>query len=294
MFLVSSAIACYLCITDKYDRMINMTKLPTLAIIILDYNEAEYIEKCLLSAIDQTVPADEIIVVDNNSTDNSVAIVKRIAKENPAANIRVVSEKQQGMIPARNRGLNSAKSEVLGRIDADSTLDRDWVSVVKETFRDKTVAAATGPMIYNDMPLKKAGLRVDHMMRSLVHKTGKYKFLFGSNMAIRRSAWKKIKDKTYFALAHEDICHEDVDVSLCLAEEDLKIVYNPKMVGGMSARRLEDSPKDYAAYNRKMSNAFKHHGLKTSSAIIPMTIIGAIYPPLKLLRSVYKRTQRGD
>ncbi|MCL1876783.1 glycosyltransferase family 2 protein [Candidatus Saccharibacteria bacterium] len=268
-------------------------KNPTLSIIILCYNEEKVIERCLMSVMNQTVSADEIVVVDNNSTDNSAKIVRRIMKENPNANIHLVHEKQQGMIPARNHGLHVAKSEILGRIDSDSTLNPNWVKVVKKTFRDKTVMGASGPVVYNDMPLKKIGLKMDNSSRKFISKVvRKYKFLFGSNMALRKSAWEKIKDKTYFALANEDVVHEDVDISLCLTEANLKIVYNPEMIGGMSARRIEDSPRKYAKYNKKFSNAFKIHGLKPSNAYIPMALLWAIYPVIKPLRFVYNKTHR--
>ena len=246
-----------------------------------------------MSVINQTVKPDEIVVVNNNSTDDSVKIVRRVMKENPDFKIRLYNEKKQGIIPTRNHGFNVAKSEVLGRIDADSTLDPDWVEVVKETFLDHEVMASTGPVVYNDMPLKRVGLKADNSTRKLVYKFVKnYKFLFGSNMAIRKSAWNAIKDKTYFALAHEDVVHEDVDISLCLKKQDLKIVYNPNMIGGMSARRIEDSPRAYAKYNKKFSNAFKLHGLKPSNAYMPMAVLWIIYPFTKSLRYVYKKVRR--
>ena len=268
-------------------------KKPTLSIVILCYNEEKFIGRCLKSAINQTERADEIIIVDNNSTDDSVKIINRIKKENPESNIRLLFEKQQGIIPVRNKGFNSAKSEIIGRIDADSTLEKDWVKVVKEIFTDKTVAAATGPVIYNDMPMKKIGLYGDNAVRKLLASISEHKFLFGSNMAIRATAWNKVKDKAYFALAHEYICHEDIDLALCLKKDSLKIVYAEKMVGGASARRIENSPKEFAAYNQKYINAYKRHNIKCfRSSKLPVAGLWTVYFPVKFMRFAYKKTRR--
>ena len=49
--------------------------------------------------------------------------------------------------------------DLIGRIDADSILEPEWVAEVKALFSDPTVGAATGPMIYYDMPMRRWGAR---------------------------------------------------------------------------------------------------------------------------------------
>src|SRR6266567_2953645 len=108
------------CNGSVYNIQYSMQKDLRISVVIPVYNEEKYLGKCLDSLMRQNVKADEIIVVDNNSTDNSVAIAKKYP-------IRVVFEKTQGMIPARNHGFNEARYEIIARTDADTILPVNWI-----------------------------------------------------------------------------------------------------------------------------------------------------------------------
>src|SRR5262245_36697630 len=94
---------------------------PRLSIVIIAFNEEKHIGPCLEAIAHQTVAPDEVIVVDNNSTDRTV----QIASSYPF--IKVIHETEQGMIPARNTGLDAAKGDLLARIDADTRIPPQWV-----------------------------------------------------------------------------------------------------------------------------------------------------------------------
>jgi glycosyltransferase involved in cell wall biosynthesis len=263
-----------------------MSKLPSVAIIIPAYNEEETIIRCLESCIAQTSKADEIIVVNNNSVDTTVKLVKKFQKDHPDQNVLLFTEKTQGITPARNRGFEEAKSEVLGRIDADSTISTNWVETVRETFSNKEVAASTGPVQYYDMPLVDLGLRVDEKIRNTLYKMSKdHKFLFGSNMAIRASVWAKVGTLTH--PDPDDELHEDIDLALTLCENDYEVVYDPNMVGAMSARRLEDSPRKFYYYVMRFERTFKVHNVSSLTARIPILIYLLTYFPLRTVRKFY-------
>lgn len=264
----------------------SMSKLPSVAIIIPAYNEEETIVRCLESCINQTSKADEIIVVNNNSVDETVALVKKFQKDHPDQNIRLFTEKIQGITAARNRGFEEAKSEVLGRIDSDSTISNNWVETVRETFSDKEVAASTGPVQYYDMPLVDLGLRADEKIRNTLSRMSKdHMFLFGSNMAIRANVWTKVSTLTH--PDPDDELHEDIDLALTLCENDYKIVYDPTMVGAMSARRLEDSPRKFYYYVMRFERTFKVHNVSSLTARIPIVIYLLTYFPLRTIRKFY-------
>src|ERR1051325_6679781 len=127
-----------------------MTDRPRVSIIIPAYNEERAIRACIVAALEQTVPAPEIVVVDNRSTDRTAAMLEALQIEFPDAPLVVVEELEQGIIPARNRGFEVATGDVYGRIDADSILEPEWVEAVQTAFLDDSVAAATGPVIYYD------------------------------------------------------------------------------------------------------------------------------------------------
>lgn len=261
---------------------------PSVSIVIPAYNEEGVIRQCLIAAIYQSMPAHEILVVNNRSTDRTADIVRHMQLEYPESPIRLLEQNDvQGLIPTRNYGLDHAEGDVLGRIDADSVLEPDWVETVQAGFSDPDVAAATGPVVYYDMPMRRWGLKADDKMRQLVLKLARnqYHFLFGSNMAIRRTAWEQIRDRT--CLDERDEMHEDIDLSLHLAEQDLVIRYIPAMVSGMSARRLENSPKDYRYYVTRFDRTYRAHQIDKRVLKIPMLIFMSIYYPAKVLRAVH-------
>lgn len=264
-----------------------MSKLPSVAIVIPAYNEEETIAKCLDACINQTSPADEIIVVNNKSTDNTVKIVRQYQRDYPEANIRLLNQnKYQGITPTRNRGFDNVKCDVIGRIDSDSLVEPYWVEVVRRTFQPKDVAAATGPVLYHDMPLQKAGFLVDEKIRSVLHRLAKdHRFLFGTNMAIRTSSWHEVRHLTQLDLDNE--MHEDIDLALTLFENDYEIVYEPTMVAGMSARRLGDSPRDFYRYVMRYERTVKAHGVKSATARIPIFIYLMVYFPIRTVRLFY-------
>ncbi|KSU69666.1 Glycosyl transferase family 2 [Pseudarthrobacter enclensis] len=270
------------------DALNDAADLPRVSIVIPAYNEESVIRQCLIAAIYQSVPAHEIIVVDNLSTDRTASIVRQMQLEYPETPLLLLTQDhEQGLIPTRNFGLDHATGDVLGRIDADSVLEPDWVEQVQKSFQEKSVQAATGPVVYYDMPMRRFGLKADDKMRQLMLKLAKhqYHFLFGSNMALRSSAWDTIRAET--CRDEKDEMHEDIDLSLHLAEHDLKIQYCPQMVSGMSARRLEDSPRDYRYYVTRFDRTYKAHNVKKMALKAPMVVFFSVYFPAKLLRAIH-------
>jgi len=256
----------------------------TVSIVIPAYNEEHTIKACVLAALDQTVAANEIIVVDNKSTDGTARVVKALQLAYPDAPIRYLEQSEvQGLIPTRNFGLNAATSEVIGRIDADSVLEPTWVEEVQKAFSDPTVAACTGPVIYYDMPLRRFGaIADDAVRRAMIGITRDYHLLFGSNMALRSSAWQVIKDEA--CLDPDDELHEDIDLSIHLHNHKLKIAYSSEMVTGMSARRIDDSPRQYYNYVMRFERTYKKHNVRNIALRAPMAILMSAYPALKAMR----------
>lgn len=91
------------------------------SIIIPCYNVENYVAECLDSAINQTYRPIEIIAVDNNSRDGTLAILKNYEKKYPDL-ITVLEKKKQGAPAARNKGMSVAKGEWLQFLDADDLL----------------------------------------------------------------------------------------------------------------------------------------------------------------------------
>lgn len=259
------------------------------SIIIPAWNESERILDCLLNATRQTVMPYEVLVVDNRSTDGTCAIVERFIAEHPEAPVKLLHQNdEQGLIPTRNFGLNAATGDVLGRFDADCMIRPDWVEVVSGIFtEDPGAMGATGPVMYYDMPSRHFGLRSDNSLRKRMYKAdGGQPLLFGSNMALRASAWHQIANEVCRDKA--DVMHEDIDISLHLLGKDLKTVYSPRMIAAMSARRMDTSLSSFLNYMRRFKNTFDAHPQHWRKHK-PEILFTAMYPAMHLFYPVWQK-----
>lgn len=94
-----------------------------LSVVVLVYNTEDYLEECLDSLINQTLDNIEIICVNDESTDNSLNILKKYARKYD--NIKIIDQKNQGGAVAGNNGLKVAKGEYVTLIDSDDIVVRD-------------------------------------------------------------------------------------------------------------------------------------------------------------------------
>ena len=105
--------------------MENKQSSNTITLIIPMYNVEDYIEKCLNSVFHQTVPFDEVIVIDDGSTDKSLGICKSILEK--YSNGVLISQTNEGLGSVRNRGIRIANSEYIMFLDSDDELALDTV-----------------------------------------------------------------------------------------------------------------------------------------------------------------------
>lgn len=104
-----------------------------ISVIIPVYNVSNYLEKHLYSIINQENFTNiEFIYVDDGSTDNSLQILKNVAKNKP--NIKIYTQKNNGVSSARNKGISKATAEYICFIDADDYLDFDYFKTLLNYF----------------------------------------------------------------------------------------------------------------------------------------------------------------
>ena len=84
--------------------------LPTLSVVVPNYNHAQYLQSCLLAILRQSVQPFEVIVLDDASIDNSVEVIRRIAAQNPLIRL-VQNEKNIGVMPNVNKGLDISRGD---------------------------------------------------------------------------------------------------------------------------------------------------------------------------------------
>lgn len=196
----------------------------------------------------------EVIVVDNNSTDDSAAVAARFGF------VRLVSEPRQGVVHARNRGFDAARGHIIARIDADTMLPTDWVAKVRTIFLTPGVSAVSGAPHYYDFPLAWLADRIDLALRArLARKLKDTNFLWGANMAVRRADWQKVRA----VLCCGNDMHEDFDLGIHLQERGLKVIYDEQLTAGVSSRRIDSRFMPFVRYTLVSPRTYALHGLRS-------------------------------
>ena len=227
-----------------------------ISIVIPVYNEEDTLEACLSSIESQTVKPDEVIVVNNNSTDNSILIASKFDF------VTIISENSQGIASARSTGFNYAKSDIIGRIDADTVMERDWVENLYKIFSDESISAVSGKVDYYDGIWPSLNGKVDNFFRQrLSQKMSLDLFLYGANMAITKKSWKQISSQV---CVNNDI-HEDIDLSIHLLAQNLKIIYSNDLKVKISCRRFSKNLMEVSEYAKKTVQTYGYHGKKPHS-----------------------------
>ncbi|MEE1199268.1 MAG: glycosyltransferase family 2 protein [Christensenellales bacterium] len=107
------------------------------SIIVPIYNVQNYLERCVRSLVEQTYVCIEIILVDDCSTDQSLGIAERFARENPEKCRVIRREKNGGLSAARNSGLRAATGEWLTFVDSDDWVTSDYVETLHRTASEE-------------------------------------------------------------------------------------------------------------------------------------------------------------
>jgi GT2 family glycosyltransferase len=112
---------------------------PLVSFIVVNWNGAPYLEECLLSLLNQKYQPFEILVVDNGSADESIAILKRF----PAVQV-IQNRTNRGFGPANNQALSRAKGELIAFVNNDTVLDPDWLGRIVPEFDSFTTGMCAG------------------------------------------------------------------------------------------------------------------------------------------------------
>ena len=159
---------------------------PRFSVVIPAYNEARFLGSCLDSLFNQDFRGRyEIIVVDNNSTDNTAAVAS-------SRGVRVVHEPRPGVCSARQCGTDLAEGEIVVSTDADTVFTRDWLSRIDRSFSaDPALVAVSGPCRFVDPPWwgRAYTWLLFHVVSLVAQITGRVLYVTATNIAFRKSAW---------------------------------------------------------------------------------------------------------
>lgn len=248
------------------------------SVIIPAYNEEGYIAQCLTHLLSQIEMADEVIVVDNNSTDKTAEIVKTFP-------VTLITEKKQGITPARNAGFNSAHGDILCRVDADTIVPKDWIRKIKRYFaQNPNLVAVSGPTIFRDRRIDKLFHYPQAFMLRSFKKIIGADCLYGPNMAITKTGWEAIKD---FVCPDDRIVHEDFDIAIHLAQLQLgDVIFDKRLSVSVSERRWKKI-KPYFNYPYRYLRTLQHHKQSLHSIKTTSALVGKVLPkPKKILKKI--------
>lgn len=158
-------------------------QLPAVSVVIPAFNEERRLAKALRSIQKQTYKgAIEVIVVDNNSTDKTIAVAKKFGA-------RVISETRRGVAYCRQSGFKAASGDLIASTDADTIVPKDWLKrFVDEFSRKQHAVAISGMYTFYDgsVPLRALTALFNYPLFCI------FRWYSGANMIVRREAFFSI------------------------------------------------------------------------------------------------------
>ena len=212
------------------------------SVVIPARNDAEMLARCLASLATQRRRPDEIVVVDNGSTDDTRAVAE-------AGGARIVWEPIPGIPRASSAGFDAARGDLIARIDADSVCPPEWLESVVARFDDDahlSIVSGSGDF-YDAGPItRRLGKSwwVGGLYWSMTIYLG-HPPIFGSNFAMRREVWDEIGPEVH---REERNIHDDLDLSLHV-KPWMTVRYDPALVVGISARPFAT----WSGFTRRLS-----------------------------------------
>lgn len=217
------------------------------SVVVPAYNEEKYIAACIESLLNQEEKPYEIIIVDNNSTDKTSEIVKKYP-------VKIIKENRKGITFARNKGFNITTGDIIARTDADTKVQKDWIKKIKENFKDKDLLGLSGTIFFYDSPLTQYPNWPTTLILQSISSILGHNALFGPNMAIRKNAWKIVKNE--ICLDDKKV-HEDIDLAIHLSYHG-KIAFDKDLIVNSSLRRWKKL-KPYFEYPYRYIRMLRIH-----------------------------------
>lgn len=199
------------------------------SVVIITRNRSRLLKRCLSAIKDQTMSHFQLVVVDDNSRDETPLVVKAFSKEfrkykeDNQMIYLITSPKARGMTNARNLGILSSQSDIIAFTDDDAIPAKDWLARLVEIFNtDKRIVGVRGKVI----PITNHFINTElPRFYSLSDQIKDTDFLVGGNMAIRKGVISNVDmfDPRISAF-------EEQELSARLLSKNFRIVYTPHAI----------------------------------------------------------------
>ena len=187
----------------------------SVSVVIPLYNKAEAVETTLKSVLRQTRPPDEVVIVDDGSTDGSVRVIERVLEaEATTIPVRLIRQENAGVSVARNRGAEEARFDYIAFLDADDEWLPECLAEYEKLARHNPDSGLLTVLLAKITP---KGLLIPERsalsdgffgeVRSPLETYRKgYGFVSSSSIAVRRDAWRRSGGFPAGVANGEDIC----------------------------------------------------------------------------------------
>lgn len=127
-------------ITDDAERVSRHTgNHPVISVIIPTYNRESYLHDCLQSVFLQSFRDIEIILIDDRSSDGTVALAEKLLADSPFDYHLIAKMKNRGVSHSRNMGIQTARGQYLFFLDSDDVLSENSLEILLENYRSECV-----------------------------------------------------------------------------------------------------------------------------------------------------------
>lgn len=229
---------------------------PTFSVVVPCYNVEHVITKCVESLLNQDYPKEKfsVIVVDDKSTDKTLNIAKNYTNNDQ---VKIVKHfKNRGLSAARNSGIKASNAHVIGFLDSDMVVQKDWASNLdNELSNDGVVACMGGMKLAESLIENKLDKFLYNPKRGVLkhgeHQPILFKWFLLNNSAVKRNA---IDEIGYFDETITTYGGEDTDFAIRLWDQYPKgLRFTSTAVGEHFHQRplneLQDKMKHYGSTN---------------------------------------------
>jgi GT2 family glycosyltransferase len=259
-----------------------------ISIIILNYNGRKWLKKCLDSILNSDFNKKnyEVIVVDNNSPDNSIEIAKK-------SNVKIIENKENlGFAEGNNIGMRKAKGDYIVLFNNDLIVEKNWLkkafSIMEE---NKKIGALGGKIFYKKTSEEWFGGAKIHFGGLVNHhylsnNIGESDYMVGAAVMFRKSVLDKIGlfDKRFFLYS------EDIDLGKRIRKNKYKVIYNPELISyHMIEKDRVSSVQEYYEQRNRPYLCFKdYHYMKLFFILIDFFILFPMFWGIRVFKTPKK------
>jgi glycosyltransferase involved in cell wall biosynthesis len=245
-------------------------------VVVCTRNRSERLREALASLRAMRTPAElawELVVIDNNSSDGTPALVSDFGRESPFP-VRYAFEQRGGIAVARNRGAAEAQGDVIAYTDDDCIVDPDWGSRIAAAFAsDPALVMLGGRVELHDPADAPLAIRTSREARELGNDVSNYGALIGANFAFRRGILERTGgfDPRFGAGSGHIRCAEDAELLYRILKLGGRVAYMPDiLVYHHHGRRSDEVDRRRFEYAHGRGGILAKNALRGDPAAIRM------------------------